>query len=552
MGSSGVLIESSDREIQQLIGRDLGQDDWGSKVNHVSFDSDTEYAHTIRNLGVGGALNIAKSTDGSTLLHVNDTSTEIATLTVTGGTIMSGDLTLDARLIMAQSVAKIVGGATSLSLRDATDANDNVLVTNAGAVTTRAGITASTGNVTITTGALVYGAAHSSVVPGATDYSIRNNANSTDNVLVTDAGAVTTRAGLTVSSGNVTLTTGALVFNAAHSSVVPGATDLSFRNNANSADNLLLTDAGVATIRAGLTVSSGNATLTTGALVFGAATSSVIPGATSLSFRNNANSADNLLISNAGAVTVRAGLTVTAGGATVSAGNLAVSSGTITASSTVQGTQLISTVSTGTAPLTVSSTTLVSNLNVQFLNGHPSSDFITSLSGAVLTDGSSQTKSGALTVQGTFSTEGDTSIGNAVGDALSVTATATFTNSATFNGNTVLGDSSADTCNVNATMTVAGDLTTTGNTTIGNASSDTLTVVATPTFSAATEVNNTFTAQEVDIDGSGTVFALTGTSQTQTTIGGAGGASALPATPKGYFKISQGGNSYVVPFYNPV
>jgi len=50
-----------------------------------------------------------------------------------------------------------------------------------------------------------------------------------------------------------------------------------------------------------------------GALTLSAAASQIVPGATSLSFRNNANSADNLLISNAGAVTVRAGLTVTAG-----------------------------------------------------------------------------------------------------------------------------------------------------------------------------------------------------------------------------------------------
>lgn len=42
---------------------------------------------------------------------------------------------------------------------------------------------------------------------------------------------------------------------------------------------------------------------------------------------------------------------------------------TITASSTIQGTQLQSTVATGTAPLTVSSTTLVTNLNADLLDG---------------------------------------------------------------------------------------------------------------------------------------------------------------------------------------
>ena len=41
----------------------------------------------------------------------------------------------------------------------------------------------------------------------------------------------------------------------------------------------------------------------------------------------------------------------------------------------VKGTQLQSTVSTGTAPLVVASQTLVSNLNAEFLNGSPSSAF---------------------------------------------------------------------------------------------------------------------------------------------------------------------------------
>ena len=37
--------------------------------------------------------------------------------------------------------------------------------------------------------------------------------------------------------------------------------------------------------------------------------------------------------------------------------------------------------------------------------------------------------------------------------------------------------------------------------------------------------------------------------ETQTTIGAAGGATALPATPAGYFKIVLGDTEYAVPFY---
>lgn len=36
---------------------------------------------------------------------------------------------------------------------------------------------------------------------------------------------------------------------------------------------------------------------------------------------------------------------------------------------------------------------------------------------------------------------------------------------------------------------------------------------------------------------------------TQTTVGGAGGATALPATPTGYFTVMIGNTPFVVPYY---
>lgn len=50
----------------------------------------------------------------------------------------------------------------------------------------------------------------------------------------------------------------------------------------------------------------------------------------------------------------------------------------ITSSSTIQGTQLQSTIATGTAPLTVNSTTVVTNLNADKLDGYDASSFATS------------------------------------------------------------------------------------------------------------------------------------------------------------------------------
>jgi hypothetical protein len=112
-----------------------------------------------------------------------------------------------------------------------------------------------------------------------------------------------------------------LLFGAVASKIIPGATSLSLRNHADSADNVLITDAGAATIRNGLTVTAGGETITAGGLVvtgapdvtIGTAGSRIVPGATSLSLRNHANSADNVLVADSGATTIRGQLTALAG-----------------------------------------------------------------------------------------------------------------------------------------------------------------------------------------------------------------------------------------------
>lgn len=48
----------------------------------------------------------------------------------------------------------------------------------------------------------------------------------------------------------------------------------------------------------------------------------------------------------------------------------------------------------------------------------------------------------------------------------------------------------------------------------------------------------------------GNVFSLTGSSQWQTTVGAAGGSSALPAAPAAYLKFALAGTNYVIPFYS--
>ena len=79
----------------------------------------------------------------------------------------------------------------------------------------------------------------------------------------------------------------------------------------------------------------------------------------------------------------------------------------LTANGTVQGTQLISTVATGTAPLTVSSTTLVSNLNADLLDNLHSSQFLRSDTNSIQSAGGTRYNDG---VSLSFGTSADFSI----------------------------------------------------------------------------------------------------------------------------------------------
>ena len=131
---------------------------------------------------------------------------------------------------------------------------------------------------------------------------------------------------------------GVLNMNLAASKIVPGATSLSLRNNANSADNLILTDAGVATLRSNLT--------------FAAAAAKIIPGATSLTFRNTADSANNLSIIDAGDATFRTGITLTNGDLVIANSGRTVSIQEATAGSACSGTLTL----TAATPVVTSTT----------------------------------------------------------------------------------------------------------------------------------------------------------------------------------------------------
>lgn len=62
-----------------------------------------------------------------------------------------------------------------------------------------------------------------------------------------------------------------------------------------------------------------------------------------------------------------------------------------------------------------------------------------------------------------------------------------------------------------------------------------------------TRINTVWRVDHDAKDGGHT--GLTWTGATQTTVGAAGGATALPATPAGYLAISVNGTEMVVPYY---
>jgi len=272
---------------------------------------------------------------------------------------------------------------------------------------------------------------------------------------------------------------------------------------------------------------------------------------------------------------------------TLSAGATSVS--TLTASSTVQGTRLISTVAAPTAPLTVASQILVTNLNADMVDGLHASSFLTTTTGDArylqLTGG---TLTGQLTIQanqglklqnsgsaGIFSlnstnvadpvlefkdASGDTTvtIGNSSSTyQLDVTSDAHVADDLTVDGDISGGRIVAS----GTTFSGAEELRVVGQSRLeGQAVVTTggVSVTGSSTFNDGVSFGNginitagsSVIAASVTFSGSGTPFLFTGSSQTASTVGAAGGASALPATPLGYLKATIGGTDVKFPYYN--
>lgn len=117
-------------------------------------------------------------------------------------------------------------------------------------------------------------------------------------ITITAGGLTVTAGGATVTAGNVAVTAGNLTFGAASAKVIPGATSLLFRNNADGATNLSIADAGDVVIRGTLTVS--------GASITGTLATAAQTGITSVGTLSSLTVSGTLTLSNASPLSLAA------------------------------------------------------------------------------------------------------------------------------------------------------------------------------------------------------------------------------------------------------
>lgn len=159
----------------------------------------------------------------------------------------------------------------------------------------------------------------------------------------------------------------------------PNNTFVTFRNAANSGninaikvdgtDDLTITSDTGDVIKLQI-AGTTEATLDDDKLTFSGASFKFVPGATSLLFRNNADSSTNLTISDAGLVTARAGVTATTGDITATAGNviMSTSGNTLQLQEATAGAKCMGTLTANGATPVVTSTTCATTASRIFLS----------------------------------------------------------------------------------------------------------------------------------------------------------------------------------------
>lgn len=167
-------------------------------------------------------------------------------LRVGGAAHVSGDLTLDGRLTFTAASAKILLGATVLSFRTSADSATVMSINPTGGLR----VTGSSAEVVLDARS-GGGNPWELYAPTTASYRLYH---ASDQYIFTDTEFTpATDGGKTLGTASArwgdVRSNGVVYLSAAAAKIVPGSTSLSWRNNADSADNLLITDAGAATFR---------------------------------------------------------------------------------------------------------------------------------------------------------------------------------------------------------------------------------------------------------------------------------------------------------------
>jgi hypothetical protein len=104
------------------------------------------------------------------------------------------------------------------------------------------------------------------------------------------------------------------------------------------------------------------------------------------------------------------------------------------------------------------------------------------------------------TITGNLTVKGNTTLGGASSDTITIKGATTLESNLTVQGNTTLGDSSTDTTTINGGVTLNNNLIVKGNTTLGDATTDTTTINGNLTLSNSLTVQGNTTLGDTSTD----------------------------------------------------
>lgn len=203
---AGIHVQSSTlatRPVAGTVGRFWVTTDTGSVKQWYDNGSSWEEVAYIPNTGAV-TLPSDLTVQGNTTL--GDATTDTVTVTGRVNSSVLPSTTNSVDLGSTTQRWRDVFAAGTINSSSTVSAATVSATTVSGTSVTGASLTASSGNVAVTAGNLTFGAASAKIIPGATSLLVRDTADANTNLSVTDAGALTVRNGLTVSANGAGIT----------------------------------------------------------------------------------------------------------------------------------------------------------------------------------------------------------------------------------------------------------------------------------------------------------------------------------------------------------